>query len=217
MVLLLSAANCGNGKSGGDSQSSAVSQSGESQAGKTADSQDQGSNSAELNVVFNAGEMHSPGTFELKKTFAFIAGMRYNAKSTAKLVYVAFANYDAKLGYYNVDPPKEAGQIMILVSFKTESIEMPMEKQMEEYAKMQVPTGTYKPSWMGDERSFQVVYYMGPNLGGPGLSGSGSSGTAVLTSSTPERVSGSIDFTSEKGSTIKGTFNVKIEKDTWKR
>jgi hypothetical protein len=197
MALLLTAVNCGNGKSGGG--------------------QDQGGDTSQLTVAFNERELHNPGAFQLKKTFAFIAGMRYNAKSTAKLVYVAFANYDAALGLYTADPPKQAGQILILVSFKTDNKEIPLEKQMEEYAKMQVPTGTYQPSWMGKGGSFQVVYFMGPDLGGPALSGTGSSGTAVLTASSPGRVSGSIDFTSENGSTIKGTFNVKIEKDMWKR
>lgn len=74
------------------------------------------------------------GAFELKKTLGFISGMRYNAKSTAKHAYVAFANYDAQLGLFAVEVPKEPGRI---------------------------------------------------------------------------------DFTSPNGSTIKGTFNVKIEKDLW--
>ena len=93
-------------------------------------------------------EQFSPGAFELKKTLGFISGMRYNAKSTAKHAYVAFANYDVQLGFFAVDVPKEPGQIVIVISFKTENREMPLEQQMDAYAKMKVPTGTYPPGWM---------------------------------------------------------------------
>lgn len=170
----------------------------------------------ELSVVFSDKEDNKPGAFELKKTLAFISGMRYNAKSTAKLVYVAFANYEVKLGLYAIEMPKEPGQIVIVVSFKTENKVMPMQQQMEEYAKMKVPTGTFEPCWMGSGKCFQATYYVGGQSGGQAISGSGASGTATLTTSTAEKVSGSIDFTSVNGSTMKGTFNVKIEKDLWK-
>jgi hypothetical protein len=170
----------------------------------------------EISVVFSDKEEYNPGAFELKKALGFIAGMRYNAKSTAKLAYVVFANYEAQLGLYGVEMPKEAGQIAIVVAFKTENKPIPMQQQMEEYAKMEVPTGTFPPSWMGEGKSFQVSYFVGGESGGPAISGTGASGTATLTSSTPEKLSGSIDFTSVNGSTIKGTFNVKVEKDMWK-
>ncbi|MCP5051370.1 MAG: hypothetical protein GY940_29660, partial [bacterium] len=197
---------------------------GDSATGNTADKDgnkqnesksDNSPNSAQLTVNFKDGEVNNPGAFELKKTFELITGMHYNGRTTAKLTYIAFANYEAKLGFYSAEPPKEAGQILILISFKTDSLEVPFKEQNETYAKMRVPTGIYNPTWMGQGKSFQVTYYMGPNPGGPGLSGNGSSGTATLEVSTPERVKGSIDFTSEKGSTIKGTFDVKIEKDIW--
>ncbi len=135
----------------------------------------------QLTAVFNDQELHKPGAFELKKTLAFISGMRYNAKSTAKHVYVAFANYDAQLGMYAVDVPKEAGQIVIVVSFKTVNKEIPFEQQMAEYAKMAVPTGTYEPAWMGEGKTFQVHYFVGGQHGGPPLSGEGAKGTATLT------------------------------------
>ncbi|UCH94275.1 MAG: hypothetical protein JSV88_28960 [Candidatus Aminicenantes bacterium] len=202
-ALLLAFPACGQKDSKEDSPESAVSQTG-------------GEGTNEISVTFSDQEEYTPGAFELKKTFAFISGMRYNAKSTAKLAYVVFANYEAVLGSYGVELPKEAGQIAIVVAFKTESKEIPFEQQMEEYAKMTVPTGTFEPSWMGDEKSFQVSYFVGGEGGGPGISGSGASGTATLTTSTPKKVSGAIDFTSPNGSTIKGTFNVKIEKDLWK-
>lgn len=170
----------------------------------------------EISAVFSDQEEYSPGAFELKKTLAFISGMRYNGKSTAKHVYIAFANYDAQLGPYAVDVPKEPGQIVIVVSFKTENKETPLEQQMDEYAKMTVPTGTYEPGWMASGRCFQVHYFVGGQEGGPSISDQGAAGTGSLTTSTAEKVSGTIDFTSPKGSTIKGTFEVKIEKDLWK-
>ena len=171
----------------------------------------------EISVVFNDKEQYNPGAFELKKAIGFIAGMRYNAKSTAKHAYVVFANYDVGLGLYTVEMPKETGQIVIMVSFKTENKEIPLEQQMEEYAKMEVPTGTFEPSWMSEGKSFQVTYFIGGESGGPVMSDKGASGTAVLTTSSPEKLIGSIDFTGANGSTIKGTFNVKVEKDLWKR
>ncbi len=170
----------------------------------------------EITVVFSDKEQYNPGAFELKKALGFIGGMRYNAKSTAKHAYVAFANYEAQLGLYTVEMPKEPGQIVILVSFKTENKEIPFQQQMEEYAKMEVPTGTFQPAWMGEGKSFQVTYFVGGQSGGPAISGTGASGTATLTTSTPEKLIGNIDFTSVNGSTIKGTFNVKVEKDLWK-
>lgn len=175
-----------------------------------------GQDTNEISVVFSDQEQYRPGAFELQKTLGFISGMRYDAKSTAKHAYVAFANYHVKLGLYSVELPQEPGQIVIVVSFKTEHKEIPFEQQMTEYAKMQVPTGTYQPGWMAEGRCFQVHYFVSGESGGPSISGQGASGTASLTLSTPEKVSGSINFTSPKGSTIKGTFNVKIEKDLWK-
>jgi hypothetical protein len=202
-ALLFALPACGPGEGKEDSADSAVSQ-----------TEDKAVN--EISVVFSDKEQYSPGAFELKKTFGFISGMRYNAESTAKLGYVVFANYDAQLGAYGLEPPKEAGQIAIVVSFKTDSKVIPFQQQMEEYAKMEVPTGTFQPSWMGEGKSFQVTYYVGGQSGGLAMSVDGASGTATLATSTPGKLSGSIDFTSANGSTIKGTFNVKVEKDFWK-
>jgi hypothetical protein len=203
LALLIALPACGNGNGKEDATGPAVSET----AAKAA---------SEISVVFSDKEEYKPGAFELKKAFAYISGMRYNAEATAKLAYVVFANYDARLGPYSVDMPKEAGQIVIEVAFKTENKVTSMQQQMEEYAKMQVPTGTFQPAWMGDGQCFQVTYYVGGESGGLGMSHTGASGTATLTTSTPEKLSGSIDFTSVNGSTIKGTFNVKVEKDLWK-
>jgi hypothetical protein len=201
LLIALPACGSGNGKEG--AKDTAVSETATKAAG-------------ELNVVFSDKEDYKPGAFELKKAFAYIAGMRYNAEATAKLAYIVFANYDARLGLYGLDMPKDAGQIAIVVSFKTGNKVIPMAQQMEEYAKMQVPTGTFQPAWMGDGKCFQVTYFVGGESGGPSISGDGASGTATLTTSTPEKLIGSIDFTSVNGSTIKGAFNVKVEKDMWK-
>jgi hypothetical protein len=203
-ALLLSLPSCGGGNGKEDSAGSTVSQKGSKATN-------------EISVVFSDKEQYNPGAFEFKKAIGFISGMRYNAKSTAKLAYMVFANYEVQLGLYGVDPPKEAGQIAIVVSFKTENKEIPFQQQMEEYAKMKVPTGTFLPCWMGEGKCFQVTYYLGGQSGGLSISGDGASGTATLTKSTPEKLSGSIDFTSVNGSTIKGTFNIKVEKDLWKK
>ena len=203
VVAMVTVVACGGGAGTGDTPA--------------ASKGDDSSGASEISVNFSADEENSPGVFQLKETVGFISGMRYNAQSTAKLAYVAFANYPVELSPYGaVMPPKEMDQIAIVVAFKTENKEVPMEQQMEEYNKMTVPTGTYPLSWMGNEKSVQVSYQVGQK-DGVGISGEGASGNAVLTVSTPERVSGSIDFRSEKGSTIKGTFDVKIEKDFWKR
>jgi hypothetical protein len=170
----------------------------------------------DIQVAFSENEQYNPGSFELKKTLGFISGIRYNAVSTAKHAYVALANYDVQLGLYSVEPPQGPDQIVVVISFKTENQEVSLENQMESYGQMAVPTGTYSPGWMSEDRSFQVHYFVGGKEGGPSISGSGASGSAALTTSTPQRVIGRIDFTSPKGSTIKGTFNVKIEKDLWK-
>lgn len=202
-ALLIALPACGEGNGKKDSTESTVSEAADEAA-------------SEIIVVFSDKEDFKPGAFELKKTFAYISGMRYNAEATAKLAYIIFANYDAQLGPYSVDMPKEAGQIAIEVAFKTENKVTSMQQQMEEYAKMKVPTGDFQPAWMGEGKSFQVTYYVGGESGGMGMSGTGASGTATLTTSTPEKLIGSIDFTSVNGSTIKGTFNVKVEKDLWK-
>jgi hypothetical protein len=202
-ALLIALPACGNGNGKEDSKEPAVSKT-ESKA------------ASEISVIFSDKEEYKPGAFELKKAMGFISGMRYNAEATAKLAYVVFANYDAQIGIYGLDMPKEAGQIVIEVAFKTENKVTSMQEQMEEYAKMKVPTGDFQPAWMGDSKCFQVTYYVGGESGGMGMSGTGASGTATLTTSTPEKLIGSIDFTSVNGSTIKGTFNVKVEKDMWK-
>ncbi|MCP5047228.1 MAG: hypothetical protein GY940_08655 [bacterium] len=221
MILLLTLTACGNGDgnegtgNGGNDSPAAGTEN--QKKTDTGDDNDSGSGTNELTVNFVKDELHSPGAFELKKTFGFIAGMRYNGESTAKLSYVAFANYEAKLSYYHAEPPTEEGQLLIVLSFKTENKVTDFKQQMEEYVKMKVPTGTYQPVFMGKAKGFQFTYYV-PNKGGPALSGDdGASGTATLTTSTANRLSGSIDFTSAKGSTFKGTFNVKVEKDLWKK
>jgi hypothetical protein len=202
--LLLVVGACG--KSGGEGKSAEPAAAEETSPGGN-----------ELAVSFSDQEDYKPGAFKLKKSIGFISGMRYNAVSTAKHAYVAFANYDVQLGLYTVDLPKEPGQIVIVVSFKTENKEVPFEQQMEAYAEMEVPTGTYEPAWMSEGKAFQVHYFVGGQEGGPSISGDGAGGKAVLTTSTPTRLAGTIDFTSPKGSTIKGRFDVKVEKDLWKK
>lgn len=169
----------------------------------------------DLKIAFSDKETVPVGAFAVTHTAGFIAGMRYNGKSTAKLAYVVLANYKPKLTRYNLDPPKEAGQVALMLTFKTESKTLPFAKQNEEYAKMAVPAATYQPGWMKQEASYQVAYYLGDKSGGGPAISDDATGEATLTHSTPNLVCGRIDFTSPAGTTIKGTFSVKIEKDMW--
>ncbi|MHC5009972.1 MAG: hypothetical protein ACYTG6_03360 [Planctomycetota bacterium] len=170
-----------------------------------------------LQVSFGADEKFPVASFEVTHTTGFIAGMRYNAKATAKLAYAIFANYEPRLDRNNLVVPTEEGQVALVVTFKTETVEMPFEEQMERYKEMAVPTGTFAPTWMGKDVGYQVVYYVGGQAGGQALSGQGASGEATLTVSTPDRVCGSIDFTSKNGTTVQGTFHVEIVGDKWAR
>ncbi len=168
-----------------------------------------------LDVSFG-DEPIAVGDFEVTHTAGFIAGMRYNGERTAKLAYLVFANYEPRLTSYNLDPPKEEGQVALMITFKTESKDVPFKQQMDEYKKMTLPTGAYGPGWMKREAIFQVVYYVGGEKAGSGPAISDDAkGEATLTHATAGLVCGSIDFTSEKGTTIKGTFSVPIEKDMW--
>lgn len=154
--------------------------------------------------------------FTVKKTLGYISGMSYSGKSLAKLGYVVFANFEAKIGMYGVDLPQDPKEVALVVSFKNKSEDVEMEKQQELYKSMKVPTGEYaKPGWMDVEQVFQVGYLMGGSNSIPTLSMPESKGKATLTVSTNEWICGSIDFTSPKGSTVKGTFAVKVEKDMW--
>lgn len=154
--------------------------------------------------------------FTVKKTLGYISGMSYSGKSLAKLGYVVFANYEAKIGMYGVDLPQDPKEVALVVSFKTKSEDVEMEKQQELYKSMKVPTGEYaKPGWMDVEQIFQVGYLVGGSNSIPTLSMPEAKGKATLTVSTPEWICGSLDFTSPKGSTVKGTFAVKVEKDMW--
>ncbi len=158
-------------------------------------------------------KMESP--FEVKKSFAYISGMRYNNQSVAKLGYVVFANYDAELSMYGVLPPKEAGQVALVISFKTKHEDVDFEKQMDVYKGLTIPTGDFKPGWMDPEQIVQVTFFVGGTGSGPTLSMPESTGKASLSVSTPEWLCGEIDFTSPKGSKVKGSFALKVEKDLW--
>jgi len=154
--------------------------------------------------------------FAVKKSLGYISGMRYNDKALAKLGYVVFGNYEAKLGPYGVDLPQDPKHVALVVSFKSKSEEVAFEKQEELYKTMKVPTGEYaKAGWMDPEPIFQVGYFVGGSNSGPTLSMQESKGRATITVATPEWICGSIDFTSPKGSRVKGTFAVKVEKDMW--
>ncbi|MBU1242328.1 hypothetical protein KKD52_06035 [Myxococcota bacterium] len=154
--------------------------------------------------------------FSTKMGTGYISGMRYNNKALAKLGYVAIGNYDVALGPYGIDMPKDPKEIAVLISFKTKSEDVEFEKQEALYKTLKVPTGEYaKPGWMDPEQIFQVNYFVGGKNGGPALTGTNAKGKATLTVATPEWICGSIDLTSEKGSTVKGTFAVKVAKDFW--
>jgi hypothetical protein len=175
--------------------------------------------SEKTELVFTPAEgdgLKLDAPFTVKKTLGYISGMSYSGKSLAKLGYVVFANFEAKIGMYGLDMPKDPKEVALVVSFKNKSEDVEMEKQQELYKSMKVPAGEYaKPGWMDVEQIFQVSYFVGGSNSGPTLSMSEAKGKATLTVSTPEWICGSIDFTSPKGSTVKGTFAVKVEKDMW--
>ena len=175
--------------------------------------------SEKTELVFTPAEgdgLKLEAPFALKKSLGYLSGMRYNDKATAKLGYVVFANYEATLGPYGVDLPKDPKEVALVVSFKSKSEDTAFEKQEEAYKAMKVPTGEYaKAGWMDPEQIFQVGYFVGGSNSGPTLSMPEAKGKATLSVSSPEWICGSIDFTSPKGSTVKGTFAVKVEKDMW--
>lgn len=165
-----------------------------------------------VKVAWNADEMYAPGAFEHSHTIGFQSGMVWNGKSVSKIGYAVIANYDVKLGPYMIDVPKEEGQQAILIQFVTDSAPVTMETQKAEYAKLELAPGEYKPADSG-KAGLQLTYFVGGQSGGPNIS-SGATGGATLTQA-KGALCGSIDFTTPKGSTFKGTFNAPITKDLW--
>jgi hypothetical protein len=206
-TLAILAAGCGKGDKGGDKKK-----------GKTTSGSSECDETNDLKIVF--GEKESPGLaagpLEVKKTLGYISGMG-QSKTVAKYAHVAVSNTaDMKLGPYGALPPKNPGEVVLIVAFKTKNVPTELPQQRDNYNKLSVAPGTYKPGWMEMTRSFQVSAFLGGKGSGPALSGTGS-GVATLTKSTPTRLCGSINMTTRAGSSIKGTFNVPIEMDLWKK
>ena len=167
----------------------------------------------DVKVAWNAEEMYAPGEFKHTHTIGFLSGMVWNGKTLQKMGYVVLANYDVKLGPYMIDVPAEKGQQAILIKFKSAAVPTAAETNKDDYAKLSLAKGP-QAQGPGSEPGFDVSYFVGGESGGPGITNSESKGTAELTS-VDGSLCGSIDFTSPKGSTFKGTFNAKILKDLW--
>lgn len=166
-----------------------------------------------VEVAWHAEEMYTPGEFTHTHSIGFLSGMVFSGKTLYKIGYLVLANYDVKLGSYMIEMPKEEGQQAILIKFKTKTVPTVMETNKADYAKLSLATGEQKQA-PGDEAGFDVSYFVAGESGGPGLSNSNSKGTATLTTA-EGALCGSIDFTSPKGSTFKGSFNAQILKDLW--
>jgi hypothetical protein len=151
--------------------------------------------------------------FEVKAVVGYLGGMVYSGKSLAKLAVVVIANHpNPNVGSYGSVPSPSAGDYDVVLKFSTDTVPVasPAE-QKPAWTKLTLQPGSYPPANMGEKQSLGVSVWVGGAGSGPGLSG-GASGTATVTQVSPGVICGSIDFTSAKGSTVKGTFNVKLEK-----
>jgi hypothetical protein len=167
----------------------------------------------DVKVAWNADEMYAPGEFEHTHTIGFLSGMVWNGKSLQKMGHVVLANYDVKLGPYMIELPKEPGHQAIIIKFKTAAVPTTAATNKDDYAKLSLAKGA-QASASGSDAGFDVSYFVGGQNSAPELSSSRATGSANLTS-VDGSLCGTIDFTSPKGSTFKGTFNAKILEDLW--
>lgn len=169
----------------------------------------------EIAVTWGEDSDPKPPAFEHKFTTGYLSGMRYNGKSDAKIAYVVASNVETKFTMYGLDMPKEPNEVHVILAFKTESHEHELAGQKEWYTNAEVGAGEYPPGSMDPKQSVQVSYFVGGANGGPIISGGDSTGSATITKATGGGVCGTIDFTSAKGTTVKGTFNAPLQKDLW--
>ncbi len=161
-------------------------------------------------------ELAFAGPFEVTSSLAYHSGLRIRGTHTARAGHLVFANYRLELGPYKFFSPKDPTQWAILLSFKTESREVRNEHSFAEYRKMPLEPGVYdRMGYQDAQRSFQVAWYSGGKKKPVILTGNKAGGKAELTVANDQWLCGSVDFTSEKGSRLKGTFAVKVEKDYW--
>ncbi|MFH2010145.1 MAG: hypothetical protein ABI333_26340 [bacterium] len=154
-------------------------------------------------------------SFKATKTVAWISGRRYDAKATAKHAYIAFANYDVKLGPTMIELPKKPGEVAVVVSIKTANQEVPLAGQRAVYGKLAVPTGAFPFGVMDPKQSYSVSVYLGGSSGGKVVSGQRPRGKAIVTHSSPKHLCGSLGFRSGSGTFLKGEFNLPITRDLW--
>jgi len=171
------------------------------------------SESNKVDVAWTDKEMHAPGAFKHTHTIGYESGMVMNGKSLHKIGYVALANFDVKLGQYMADMPKEEGQQLILIKFKTADVPTAAATNKSDYAKLSLTAGEQKLGPRQDS-GFDVTYFVGGKNSGPSVTGSKAKGGATLTT-VDGSLCGSIDLTTPRGSTLKGTFNAPILKDLW--
>lgn len=154
------------------------------------------------------------GKLAAKTSRAFVTGM-WRSKTVAKYATLAVSNASMiDVGRKGaVRSPTKAGEMTAVIAFKTDDAAAEFDKRKEVYSTVEVPGGAYEPGWGKKTKSVQVNVFVGGAKGGPAVS-DGATGTATLTSS-KGYLCGSLDLTSAAGSTLKGTFNVKLEGDLW--
>ncbi|MFT7581466.1 MAG: hypothetical protein ACI9MR_003142 [Myxococcota bacterium] len=172
-----------------------------------------------LTVTWSSGnkELHEPGAFTLKDTKAFLGGSVNNGKTMSKAATLILSSNTAEIGKYGVEMPKEPGQINLVFQFHSPSVPSDLKTQKADYAKLSLAKGGYVPSVMRDSKSpkFELTYYLsGKNSGSSVSAHTGAKGSAKL-SSVDGHLCGTVDFTTAKGSTIKGSFNTPIISDLW--
>ena len=169
-----------------------------------------------VSVSIKEGDVMKPiKPFEFKKGVAWIQGQWINGKAVAKQVSVALANYDVKMGRYMIRPPKEAGQVAVVVSMHSAAKEVPFEKQKATYKALALPKGRFELKRSMLAKHLNITVWRG-NQPGRGQGFTAGKGGAEITKVSPHKVCGTVSFTSAKGSKIEGAFAMPISRDTWK-
>jgi hypothetical protein len=171
-------------------------------------------------VVLSLAEAEAvklPGAFRSTHQLAYLMGMRMNDRTTSKHGHVILANYAVKLGDYGMVPPEAAGQVALQLAFKTDDQVVAHEQSLAAYQKLALRAGTFPPAWMSDKQSVAVSLFLGGSPGGKVLTMGRPTGTATLTHASAAGLCGAVDVTTRAGSTVKGSFAVRLERDLWAR
>jgi hypothetical protein len=171
----------------------------------------------ELAISFS-GKEHPPappaGPFDAKHAVGFVSGMSWSGGTVTKIAYVVLANYPVKVETYTFDVPRTPEKIAVQLTFSSKAEPATLEQQKAVYAALALAPGAYPFASSSEAANLGVSIWVGdPEPTGKGLIDG--TGGATITTFAPDRVCGTIDVTSPPGITIKGTFNVALEKDLW--